>query len=146
MIAKSNDDNSMWYKSIHYRIICSIDNDHPWSEEKFIVPWTFLIWLSSVCRQCSSKGMIKISSAPSCINMTQYEQYEQAGKVPISRQEVNNCFYRPELASYKYTQTMLSKVNCEHYKKITYQEKNFSAFYFQNFKMFLWARKYVGLP
>ena len=41
---------------------------------------------------------------------------------------------------------MLSKVNCEHYKKITYQEKNFSAFYFQNFKMFLWARKYVGLP
>lgn len=46
----------------HYRCVIffrrRFDNSKPWSEEKFIVPWSFLLWTLSVCRRCSSEGNV----------------------------------------------------------------------------------------
>ena len=36
------------------------DNSNPWSAEKFIVPWTFLLHILSICRKCGGRGMDNI--------------------------------------------------------------------------------------
>ena len=42
----------LMFKCVFFRY----DNNTPWGEEKFIVPWSFMLWALSVCKTCKSEG------------------------------------------------------------------------------------------
>ena len=106
------------------------DNSNPWSAEKFIVPWTFLLHILSICRKCGGRGMDNIYKqillychqkfyfiSDSCLNWAfdRHKALESCNLITVSGHNQNN---NPLLAYYLY---YLARAQWDHaYRSVSF--------------------------